>query len=143
MKINNITNVVENEIAVSNQVELKKLFLTQNPAGHVLYDYNVKKKGEFIEIPTTTLRTIVDNNNIEQVDFLKMDCEGSEGGIIKTTPKEYLRKIKKISMEFHDNVSVLNHIEIQEILNDAGFVTNLVWNGKSPFGYIYAYNPDC
>jgi hypothetical protein len=45
-----------------------------------------------------------------------MDCEGSEGAIFTSTSKRYLQRIKKISLEFHDNVSLLNHHQIQEVL---------------------------
>ena len=41
-------------------------------------------------------------------------------------------------MEFHDNVSPLNHNQIQKILNDAGFNTIIAWDKNSPFGYLYA-----
>lgn len=66
-----------------------------------------------------------------------MDCEGSEGSILMSTPMHYLKRIRKISLEFHDNVSSLKHNDIQKLLGEAGFVTKLNWNGESPFGYIY------
>ena len=52
-----------------------------------------------------------------------MDCEGSEGAIMTSIPNKYLRNVKKISMEFHDNVSTLNHHQIQALLHEAGFST--------------------
>ena len=41
-----------------------------------------------------------------------MDCEGSEGHILKSIPNDYFLKIKSIVMEFHNNVSILNHNQI-------------------------------
>jgi len=140
MQVNGVKNVLVNKLAVSDKIGKKKLYLTKNPAGHMLFDHSIEgRQRKYIEVPTTTLQSILNNNNLEQVDFLKMDCEGSEGAIITSTPKEYLRKIKKIVMEFHDNVSPLKHYEIQGLLEEAGFVTKLKWDGKGPFGYIYAY----
>lgn len=140
MQVNGVKNVLINKLAVSNKISKKKLYLTKNPAGHILSYHNIKEEREYIEVPTTTLQSILDNNNLEQVDFLKIDCEGCEGAIFMSTPKEYLRKIKKIAMEFHDNVSPLKHYEIQGLLEEAGFVTKLNWNSETPIGFLYAYN---
>ena len=76
--------------------------------------------------------------NIKHIDFLKMDCEGAEFGIIMNTPKDYIRKINKISMEFHDNVDDYKHDFLVRILKDCDFKVEILWNGRSPFGYIYA-----
>lgn len=141
MYANGVQNVEEREIAVSDQIGFKKLYLAMNPAAHyLLFNHKIEKKqGNYIDVPTTTLQAIIDNNNFKQIDFLKMDCEGSEGTILMSTPKKFLRRIKKIVMEFHDNVSVLKHDEIQELLEEAGFATKLRWNGKGSFGFVYAY----
>lgn len=45
-------------------------------------------------------------HNIEKIDFLKIDCEGSEYDIIESLPDEYLTNhIKKMFIEFHFNTS--------------------------------------
>ncbi len=54
-----------------------------------------------------------------------------------STPKQYLKRIRKIAMEFHDNVSQYKHDDIQRLLEDIGFVVKLNCDGKSPFGYLY------
>lgn len=137
---NDFRNIVIKNVAVSDKVGLAKLFLSDTGEGDLLFDHNIKGKLEkFIEVPTSTLQNIIENNNLSQIDFLKLDCEGSEGAIISSTPSSLLKKIRKIAMEFHDNVSQLKHNEIQKLLNDAGFVTKLNWDGKSPFGYLYGW----
>ncbi len=91
----------------------------------------------YIEVHAITLQRIMDDNNLERIDFLKLDCEGSEGSILMSTPRGYLERIQKVAMEFHDNVSQLKHDEIQRLMEEVGFVTSLVWDGDSPFGYLY------
>jgi len=55
------------------------------------------------------------------------------------TPGDYLRRIRKLAIEFHDNaLPQFKHDDIQRLLEEVGFVTRLNWNGKSRFGYIYA-----
>jgi FkbM family methyltransferase len=58
--------------------------------------------GRKIDIPCTTLSDIIDANNIERVDLLKMDCEGSEYEILYGAPKRCLQQVREIRMEYHN-----------------------------------------
>jgi len=42
-------------------------------------------------------------NKIDKIDFLKVDCEGSEYAIFDVIPDGFFSKIKKIHVEFHGN----------------------------------------
>lgn len=135
---NGLHNITTHCVAVGDKVGFEKLFISDISGGHLLFDRNINGKLEkYIEVPTITLQSIMDDNNLEQIDFLKLDCEGSEGLILMSTPTDYLKRIRNIAMEFHDNVSTLKHDDIQRLLKEAGFVTRLNWDGNSPFGYIY------
>lgn len=137
-RTNGLYNVITHRVAVCDKIGSAKLFLSEINGGHLLFDHNIKGKLEkYVKVPTTTLRHIMDGNNLQHIDFLKLDCEGSEGLILISTPIDYLRKVRKIAMEFHDNVSQLKHDDIQRLLEKAGFVTTLNWKGGSPFGYLY------
>lgn len=52
------------------------------------------------EINVITLDSFFEKNAIQDVDFLKIDVEGSEPNIILPTSKEYLNKCKNIAIEF-------------------------------------------
>ena len=80
----------------------------------------------------------MDQNGLDHIDFLKLDCEGGEGYILLSTPLDYLKRIRKIAMEFHDTLSPLKHEEMDRILVDAGFKTSLVWDGAESSGYLFA-----
>lgn len=136
--INGLQNVKTYCIAVGDNIGSAKLYISDISGGHLLFDHNIKGKLEnYIEVPTITLQRIMDDNKLEHIDFLKLDCEGAEGSILMSTPTDYFKRIRKIAMEFHDNVSQLKHEEIQRLLEGVGFVTTLKWNGNSPFGYLY------
>ena len=94
---------------------------------------------EAIEVETLTLPSIMERNNLQHIDFLKMDCEGSEGVILRSTPKDYLQRVRKIAMEFHDHLSPLTHAEIQQLLEEAGFLTQVKWDQQSPVGFLYGW----
>ncbi len=157
---NNLRHVTAHGCAVSDKDGVAKLFLNptdgqQNLLSNLIFPDKIEqyktstdlnylipgpdKPETFIEVPTTTLQEIMDVNNLKQIDFLKLDCEGAEGLILQSTPEAYLRRVRKIAMEFHDHLSDVNHVQIQKLLESAGFTTRLKWDKKSPLGYMYAW----
>ena len=138
---NNFHHVHAYAMAVCDKVGTQKFFLNKKMStGHSLSDYFTHNDSEnYIEVPTTSLPQIMDDNSLEKIDFLKMDCEGAEGSIFQSIPQHYLKKIKKIAMEFHDHASPLTHSEIEKLLLDAGYTTSINWNKKKSTGYLYAY----
>jgi len=56
---------------------------------------------EIEHVPAVTLETFFDDNDIERVDYLKMDCEGAEWDILLSTPPEILARIRHLELEFH------------------------------------------
>lgn len=137
---NDLSNVIIVESAITDQIGFTNLYISNNPAGHMLFsDDTNNRKTDYVKVKTTTMQDIFDSFNLERVDFLKMDCEGSEGFILTSTSEKYLRRIRKIAIEFHDNVSILHHSQIKELLENHGFAVDLSWEGKGPFGYLYAH----
>lgn len=59
---------------------------------------NTKK----ISVPCITLTDIIKEHKLENIDILKIDCEGSEYDIIYNTDPELVRKAKIIALEVHD-----------------------------------------
>lgn len=158
--VNGLHHVIAHGCAVSDEVGLAKLLLDpidgqrNRLSDHIVHNKNEEYKilaklnnpvsgldeaKTYIEVPTTTLQEIMDCNKLEQIDFLKMDCEGSEGSILTSTSADCLQRIRKIALEFHDHLSELSHRDMQNILERSGFSTKLKWDRKSPLGYIYAW----
>jgi FkbM family methyltransferase len=54
-----------------------------------------------ITVPAITLTSIIEQNNIDKVDLLKLDCEGSEYDIIYNTDPAILKKINLMVIEVH------------------------------------------
>ena len=69
-----------------------------------------------------------------------MDCEGAEFGILFNCPKETLKKIKKISMEYHNKNDVNNGNALKKYLEDNGFNVTVKGNnsGHINYGMLYA-----
>lgn len=146
IRANVLNNIVLYDAAISDKVGTAKLFLhPHGSSGNVVFDHSsitrlerVHKIEDHIEVSTTTLPNVMDSNNIEELGFLKLDCEGSEGIILETLPKSYLRRIRKIAMEYHDRLSKLNHHEIRKLLEESGFTTDVI-EVFPVRGYLYAW----
>ncbi len=127
------------QAAVSEKVGKTSFYLGRfDPHGSLLRQSAKEKFTKYIEVRTFTLGHILSKNHINKVDFLKIDAEGSEGKIVMSTPPEVWKKIRKISLEYHDDISSVKHEDLRKRLQKMGFKTRLTFDG-SPYGYIYAW----
>ena len=53
-------------------------------------------------VPGISLAQLLRNHAVENVDLLKMDCEGAEYAILESTPADVLSCIRNIVFEYHD-----------------------------------------
>lgn len=73
-------------------------------------------------VEVSTIDNYFANGVFDRIDFLKIDAEGSELDIINGISDENLKKIKKISMEFHSNILGENQKQfIWDRLTNDGF----------------------
>lgn len=125
--------------AVVNKIGTTKFYLGNLDSHGTVSDHNHKGKfTDAIKVKTTTLEHIFEKQKIRKIDFLKIDCEGSEGEIVKSTKKSIWDRINKISMEYHDDASSLSHKQIGRVLRKMKFKVKIKPTGKF-FGYIYAW----
>jgi len=76
----------------------------KSSACHSIYSLGVEDSHE-VSVPSITIKEVVENNNLEKIDFLKLDVQGAEYEIILNTPSFILGMIKYISMEMHSSIS--------------------------------------
>ena len=120
VEINKARNIELINKAVAGNSGMRGFALSpDDPAGHAIpYDETDRKK---INVPTVSLDDFIRENNIKEIDFLKMDCEGAEYEIFFNCNQETLMKINKISMEYHDVDSERIVARIKEFLEKFGF----------------------
>lgn len=99
VKLNNLKNIVAHNLAVSKSEGKLKFFISEENVGahSLLNDANKR----FTEVKSTSLKKIFCENNLKKVNFLKMDCEGSEYEILLESPISTLKKIDTIILEQH------------------------------------------
>src|ERR1700733_2138014 len=129
VEANHFKHVTVTHAAVSQAGGIVNLVVSPQSGMHWVHPDDKSSHGSNeMKIPSISLPDIMDQNKLNSVDFLKVDCEGSEGAILQGTPLHYLQRIKNIAMEFHDNVSSLRHDEIARLLESAGFTTHVEWD---------------
>jgi len=90
-----------------------------------------------IEVKSISFNDFIRQENLQRIDFLKMDCEGAEYEIFRKLSKENLKKIKKIAMEYHDMDKEKNCFALANFLTREGFEVKLK-QGTHGYGMIYA-----
>lgn len=70
---------------------------------------------DLIEVPQLSLRRMMEQEGIEQIDFLKLDCEGAEYGILYEFPPDELEKIRIIAAETHPGTARGHSLDALEI----------------------------
>lgn len=102
IRLNNLTDHIFpfQKTVSESSVATKSFFIARDSFDYSMF--NEYSSDQEITIENTTLRGIIDENEITQIDLLKMNCEGAEYGILMELPLEYLGKIKEIRMEYHN-----------------------------------------
>ena len=73
------------------------------------YNHSIIKQAGQSKISSVQIFSLDDfirDYDLKEIDFLKLDCEGAEYEILFNASKESFKKIKTISMEFHDQRSL-------------------------------------
>lgn len=96
-------------------------------------------RGEKIEVPTVTLDQVMFQNEIERIDLLKLDCEGSEYSILYGLTDAFFDKINLMSIESHPGSGKNeNHDSLLLFLKSKAYHTKDQMNSDGT-GYIWAW----
>jgi FkbM family methyltransferase len=90
-------------------------------------------------VKTVLLIQYLNDETIDSVDILKLDCEGGEFDILLPLSINDLIRFNRIVMEYHDGLTKHNHNELVQLLEKANFKVEVVLNlVHHDIGYIYA-----
>ena len=136
IEVNKIENIISFNSAVSKQTNKLKIFINSDDSAHSIFE----SEKNFIEVDSTTIKSIFDKNKIENCNLLKFDCEGAEYQIIESIPKEYFFKIEKMIIEYHlANEKPEMYKKLIENLKNNSFEIKIKKLSDS-MGMIYAIN---
>lgn len=137
LAINGINNVKSYKLGVAAKVGYSKIYVSKASGLSSLYKRGVQVSEEKIKL--VTLGRIFSENNIKECDLLKMDCEGAEYDVLKSTPSSIFGLIKNIIIEFHEGYTGRKKEEVIETLKQNGYRIRIKPHAvESDIGLIYA-----
>lgn len=74
-------------------------------------------------IPVIPLSGLFDLVRAQEIDFLKVDIEGSEHDVFAAAPHELLRGFKRIAMEYHDQIAPGTLALLRDVLSSSHEIT--------------------
>jgi len=81
-----------------------------------------------------SLDDLMDEYDLDTINYLKIDCEGGEYEILRNLPPRYWERIERISLEFHELCSHQKYRELVSCLRKQGFQVEV---RKSFFNYLF------
>lgn len=128
------------QAAVSNQ-NGTTIFYENSDTGMSTIINNITKSDindEYV-VDTINFNDFIIKNNINRIDYLKVDCEGAEYDIFQSISNEYLsNNIKKIALEFHHNLQDIKVQTLIDKLQSCKFTLKIISDENSSLGLIYA-----
>lgn len=96
-------NIIEKAVSNKNNELLTLYYKSNNEESSIasIYSSFDERNTQSIQVPTTTLEEIVQNQSSSTIDILKMDCEGAEYSILLETNSSILKQIRLILLEVH------------------------------------------
>ena len=96
------------------------------------------RKMESFEAKAVHLDTVLQEQNINHVDFIKLDCEGAEYAILYSVEAPTFDKIQALCVEIHKGTGEKENLSsMNTFLKSHGYTTSTMDNGNT--GYIWAW----
>lgn len=90
-------------------------------------------------VPVVSLRQLLDQAGIDELDLLKLDCEGAELEILRSSETAVLPSVRVVVGEFHPTTRHKRD-DLQEVLMRSGFDCQFI--GGHDFGLFAAVRAD-
>jgi len=139
IKRNRCNNVRLFRMGVAGSSGTKTFFISdENDGGNsILRDWFVgRSKLRTFRAKTLSIEDMLRTCKIPRINFLKVDCEGAEYEIFRSVKRATLKKIDKISMEYHQ----VNSFHVNQIIEKLQFTHEVYLKGtkKDTIGMLYA-----
>jgi len=122
IELNNLSNVTPLNLAIGANNQPIELYISDNSLYSSFYAKVDKHQiiGKKIAVNSETLESLMEQLKIQEVQLLKLDCEGAEYQILDSISPSLASRIKQVSMEVHE-ISEREPQEIQDKLSNLGF----------------------
>ena len=139
----NFENINSYNLAISNENGIMDFCYSENiSAGSHLKKFDAIIGDDMkleTKVLTIKIEKLFDLFNLTHIDYLKLDCEGGERDVFETIENSTLRKIKKISLEFH-SLEIKNIITEKLATNGFEITQESFLHSSTEVGLIFAFN---
>lgn len=110
-------NYIFHNVGISEKNELKKFFLPKNPTyvSGSIFSHKNTNVSDFIEVELKKISTLLAELNLDHLDILKIDIEGSEYEVLQHLMVERIFP-QQICVEFHNRYFKNGEILFQETI---------------------------
>ena len=146
LKLNRFKTVVMKNLAVGVEESKRVFYLNKDSHNHSLFEINDIGIREFEdsvvgqkEVSVTTLARVFEQQRLEKVSLIKLDCEGAEFEILENLSDEIFGKVGAFYVEYHMYKPEMDPNRLKNILMKHGFkveMMGLFYQGK--MGYLFA-----
>ncbi len=122
-------NVVITPYAIGGHDGETEIHRSVNQAGHSLFKLLSGDGTKSNSVPIRRLETLCQEQGIDRIDLLKLDCEGAEYPILLSASDELLGRIDRIVLEYHDMGEDRGEHKIESLVDrlvSVGFRTTVV-----------------
>ena len=144
LEINQIDNVISQNMGVTENSGINTLYLKKDfSIGNSIYK-NIETDSK-VEIKTICLQDIIENNNLQRINILKLDCEGAEYEILLNLDPQILQRIDKIVTEVHPNIKNFKINDLKKFLILNNFDVDIIQpleNTSEELAMLYAKNKE-
>lgn len=126
LQLNQIKNIKVFNLAVSSESNTNvKIHLHENNTSASSV-FRFLPHDPFVEVKTISLDDIISDNEISHIDFLKIDCEGSEFDILENSKlfKDNKIIIENMFIEFHRFMEKLQGKNVQNTISKLNEIQN-------------------
>ncbi len=104
---------------VSHKIGVRPAWTTRLLIGLLFFRYRADPVR--MKAPCVSLGTIMDDLDLQTVNYLKIDCEGGEYEIFRNLAPEHWQRIERIAMEFHELEPGNRYSELVSLMESHGF----------------------
>lgn len=142
LKLNGIRNVEVHAAAVSDRTGT----LILDASGRLPAQYRtvagLQPAGGRITVRSLALADVLAGIPGGFCDFLKMDCEGAEYGILLSSGDDTLARVRRICLEYHEWSAPFSHKELVHLFRSKGWYVRVNPSKvRRDLGFLYAAAP--
>ncbi len=123
IKLNKLGSRIQTyNLGVAGRSGLREINLSASSTDNTFFSQINSELTGKTTIKCTSLKNIINENRIQNVDLLKLDCEGAEFEILMKSGSSTLKNIKEIRMEYHNIDKKMNILRLSTFLKKEGFL---------------------